>query len=51
MKSEKAWPDCLLSMEVELGSQVRVLYLALVHRSQVRVLYSTSSDVESSEIV
>lgn len=38
MKSEKAWPDCLLSMEVELGSQVRVLYLG-------------GKQVESPEIV
>ena len=38
VKSERAWPDCLLFMEVELGSQVRVLYLG-------------GKQVESPEIV
>lgn len=38
VKSERAWPDCLLFIEVELGSQVRVLYLG-------------GKQVESPEIV
>lgn len=38
VKSETAWSDCLLSMEVEFGSQVTVLYLG-------------GKQVESPEIV